>query len=192
MSGEAEKVVSSELEVDERLVWAGRPRTGIRLSGADAFLIPFSLVWCGFSVYWERSVLERGSPGFFALYGVPFVVIGLYLVVGRFVVDAFRRQRTFYGLTPRRAIIVSGLFNREVRSLQLESIGEMSVTERGDHSGTVSLGAATSPGGWGPKMMAPSWPGAEKYLPPSFEMIEDVRKVYEQIREHRRASEAGG
>ena len=192
MSGDAEKTIRTELDADERLVWVGRPRTGIRLYSSDVFLIHFSLLWCGFAVYWEKGVLDRGAPGFFVLYGLPFIAMGLYVVFGRFIIDALRRQRTFYGLTPRRAIIVSGLFTREVRSLQLESIGEISVTERRDHSGTISLGKSTNTNGWGTKMMAPSWPGAAKILPPSFESIENVRNVYAQIRECRRASEAGG
>jgi hypothetical protein len=186
---EAERILSAELGSGERLIWVGRPRTGIRLSGPDVVLIPFSLMWCGFAVFWEQSVLKRGGPGFFALWGIPFVAVGLYLVFGRFIVDAIRRQKTFYGLTPRRAIIVSGLFNREVRSLELHSLGEISLRERPDRSGTVSFGASTSAGGWSAQMMAPSWPGAGRYLPPSFEMIENARTVYEQIRQHQHASD---
>jgi hypothetical protein len=64
MSGDAEKIVSSELSTGEALVWSGHPRTGIRLSGPDLFLIPFSLVWCGFAMFWEKSVLRMGTPDF--------------------------------------------------------------------------------------------------------------------------------
>src|SRR4051812_19863506 len=106
MSSDTDKIVSSELSTGEELVWSGRPRAGIRLSGPDLFLIPFSLVWCGFAVFWEKSVLGMGAPGFFPLFGLVFVVVGLYLVFGRFIADAIRRGKTFYGLTPRRAIIV--------------------------------------------------------------------------------------
>jgi hypothetical protein len=191
MSEETKKVMNSELSADERLVWFGRPRTGIRLTAADVYLIPISLGVCGFAIFWELSVWERG-PQWKVIWGIPFIAFGLYLVFGRFIVDAIRRQRIFYGLTPRRAIIVSGLFNRKVRSLVLDSICEISVTERPDHSGTISLGTPIVANGWSPRMMSPSWPGAAKYLPPSFEMIENAKKVYEQIGEHRRANEAGG
>jgi len=183
MSGDAEKIVSSELSTGEALIWSGRPRTGIRFTGADAFLIPFSLVWCGFAVFWEKSVLTRGGPDFFPLFGLVFVVVGLYIVGGRFIADAIRRGKTFYGLTPRRAIIVSGVFNRQVNSIDLGSLAELSVSERSDRSGTISLGASSRV--WGAGMMGPSWPGAARYLPPAFEMIEDVKAVYEKIREHR-------
>jgi hypothetical protein len=185
MSGDAEQIVSSELTAGEALVWAGRPRTGIRLSGPDLFLIPFSLVWCGFAVFWEKSALGMGAPDFFALFGLMFVVVGLYFVFGRFIADAIRRGKTFYGLTPRRAIIVSGIFNRQVKSVDLISLGEISVSERRDRSGTISLGAPSGMNAWAAGMMGPSWPGSAKYLPPMFEMIEDVKLVYEKIRAQR-------
>jgi hypothetical protein len=185
MDGNAEKSISSELSTGEQLVWSGRPRTGIRLTGADTFLIPFSLVWCGFAVFWEKSVLKMGAAGFFPLFGLMFVVAGLYFVFGRFIADAIRRGKTFYGLTPRRAIIVSRIFNRHVKSIDLASLDEISVSERADHSGTISLGAPSGMNAWAAGMMGPSWPGAAKYLPPAFEMIEGVKAVYEKIREHR-------
>src|SRR5262245_42873595 len=102
MSVDAMQVISTELSAGEKLVWSGRPRTGLRLSGADAFLIPFSLVWCGFAVFWEKNALRIGAPDFFRLFGLMFVVVGLYFVFGRFIADAIRRGKTFYGLTPRR------------------------------------------------------------------------------------------
>jgi hypothetical protein len=185
MSGDAERVVSSELSSGEELVWSGRPRTGIRLSGTDALLIPFSLMWCGFAVFWEKSVRGMGAPAFFPLFGMVFVVIGLYFVFGRFIADAIRRGKTFYGLTPRRAIIVSGLFNRQVKSVDLASLGELSVSERADRSGTISLGAPSGMTAWAAGMMGPSWPGSARYLPPRFEMIEDVKAVYDKIRAQR-------
>jgi hypothetical protein len=185
MSGDAEKIVSSELSAGEELVWSGRPRMGIRLSGTDVFLVPFSLVWCGFAVFWEKSAMGMGAPVFFPLFGLMFVVVGLYFVFGRFIADAIRRGKTFYGLTPRRAIIVSGIFNRHVKSVDLTSLGEISVSERPDRSGTISLGATSGMNAWAAGMIGPSWPGVAKYLPPMFEMIEDVKAVYEKIRAHR-------
>jgi hypothetical protein len=184
MSVDAEKVVSSELSTGEKLVWSGRPRTGIRFSGPDAFLIPFSLIWCGFAVFWEKTAVGIGAPDFFALFGLMFVAVGLYFVFGRFIADAIRRGKTYYGLTPRRAIIVSGVFNRQVKSVDLASLVEITVSERRDRSGTISLGAPAGMNAWAVGMMGPSWPGAGRYLPPMFEMIEDVKVVYEKIRPH--------
>ena len=48
-----------------------------------------------------------------------FVVIGLYMLVGRFAVDIVARRRTHYMLTDQRAVIESGLFTAHRASVNL-------------------------------------------------------------------------
>jgi hypothetical protein len=175
-----------ELSPGERLVWSGQPRGGVRLRASDAVAIPFSIFWCGFAVLWEVIALLASNRGgglialVFPLFGVPFVVIGLYLLVGRFFVDAKARQRTFYGVTTERIVIVSGLFARRTRSLNLRTLGAMSLAERPDGSGTITFGPASPFGHW----FAPGgWPGAAQFASASFEMIERAREVHDLIRQ---------
>jgi hypothetical protein len=181
MGDDAERVILAELGQGEKLLWSGRPRQGMRPAASDAFLVPFSLFWCGFAVFWEKSALAMNTPAFFKLWGLPFIAFGVYLVFGRFIADAVRRSKVFYGLTDRRVIIVSGVFARELKSLDLAALGEISVRERADRSGTISLGTATGPFALAARM-SPSWPGTRQYLPPMLEMIEDAQAVYERIR----------
>src|SRR5262249_56727596 len=108
---------------------AGHPRRGFMLVAADLLAIPMSLLWFGFAIFWERTALAAQGPGFVALWGVPFVAMGLYIVFGRFFVDALRRGKTTYGLTSRRLILVSGIFSRQVKSIELASLGHISLTE---------------------------------------------------------------
>jgi hypothetical protein len=168
-----------ELSAGERLLWAGRPRSGLVLRPGDAFLVPFSLLWGGFACYWEYSVVTGGAPWFFMLWGVPFVLMGLYLIVGRLFVDARMRANTVYGLTGERVIILSGLFARTVKSLNLRTLSDVSLTERADGSGSISFGPGSPYGGWfqpfGP------WPG-RGVLPPTFDLIPRAKEVYEAIR----------
>ena len=37
----------------ERLLWAGRPDTRVLFGRADGYLIPVSIVWCAFIVFWN-------------------------------------------------------------------------------------------------------------------------------------------
>lgn len=180
---EVEQLLARELAPGEKLIWSGRPRQGVMLRASDAFLIPFSVLWCGFAIFWETGVVRDGAPSFLMLSGIPFVLIGLYFVAGRFVADAAERRKTVYGLTNERVIIVAGLFRRTVKSLNLRTLPEMSLTERADGSGTITLGPST-----GFPSAGSSWPGHRQVAPPALEGIEHVRSVHEQLRQAQRTA----
>ena len=127
----------------ERVLWQGRPvpRRAI-FTSADAFLIPFSLMWGGSAVFWESSVLASRAPGFFALWGIPFVIVGLYVIFGRFLV-AYRIARTArYAVTDRRIVIVSGLLRPSVTSLDLRNLPFVQVKASADGIGDIAFAAS--------------------------------------------------
>jgi hypothetical protein len=191
MSNSASSVIQRELSPGEQVLWSGQPRGGIRMRAIDAFVIPFSILWCGFAIFWEVMALTASSkaPGplaiIFPVFGVPFVLIGLYMVFGRFIVEAKARERTFYGVTNERIIIVSGLFSRRTKSLNLRTLTDISLTERADGSGSVSFGPSNPFSQWFP---VASWPGAGQFVIPSFDLIDRAREVYDLLRKTQRAA----
>jgi hypothetical protein len=162
----------------ENIVWMGQPASGIRFRPGDIFLIPFSLLWGGFAIFWEAMALRAGAPLFFALWGIPFVLVGLYMIIGRFVVDAFARTRTRYAVTSRRALILSGLITPHIRSIDLKGTNDIGLSLRGDGSGTISFQSGPMFGSWSG---AGFWPGVSRYTPPAFEMIPEAKSVFDQI-----------
>jgi hypothetical protein len=70
---------------DETLLWTGRPDPAKHFGASDVFLVPFSLLWAGFAIFWLIAALVAGAPVPFALFGLPFVALGLYFIFGRFV-----------------------------------------------------------------------------------------------------------
>jgi Bacterial PH domain len=172
--------IRAELSPGEQVVWSGQPRQGIVIRGSDALAIPFSLLWAGFAVFWLVTAARSNAPLPFVLFGVPFVLVGVYIVFGRFFVEAKQRQNTFYALTPQRVIIASGLFSKKVKSLNLKTIPELSLSERSDGSGTVTFGAQHPMAGLVGGMSA--WPGAEQFMGPCFDLVPNARTVYELIR----------
>ena len=172
-----------ELGVQEKLLWAGQPRQGLLLRPSDTFLIPFSLLWAGFAVFWEATVVRAGAPFLFKLLGVPFVLIGIYIVLGRFFVDARQRRRAFYGVTNQRVMIVSGLFGRSVQSLDLSSLPGLSLDEKASGHGTISFGINQAPYTW---FQGTGWPTGRGRYTPCFDSIADARPVYELIRKAQR------
>jgi len=166
-----------KLSSSENVLWSGRPRQGLMLRGADMMMIPFSLLWGGFAVYWEMSVIAADAPLMFKLWGIPFILMGIHMVIGRFFIEAWQRSRTFYMITNERAIITSGLFQQRVKSIELRTLVEFALTEGRSGEGTISFGV--TPAG---DMFSglTSWPGVESQ--PRFDTVPDARNVYELIR----------
>ena len=50
---EATREIERRLESGERLIWSGAPREGLALRRGDLFMVPFSLVWGAFAIFWE-------------------------------------------------------------------------------------------------------------------------------------------
>jgi hypothetical protein len=123
-------------------------------------------------------VVVAGAPLFFMVWGVPFVLVGLYLIVGRFWVDARQRARTYYGLTDRRVIIVSGIFSRSTRSLNVRILSDVALTKRRNGSGTISFGQVNPMYAW---WGSAGWPGMGRYAAPCLELDGDAEEVYEKI-----------
>jgi hypothetical protein len=134
---------SEQLLSGERVIWTGAPDQGLRLRGADAVMIPFSLMWCGFAIFWETMALTMHTPWFFRLWGVPFALMGLFMAFGRFFADAWLRQRTSYAVTNERVLITrTGPFS-SFTAIRRDQLPEMELTNAANGFGTIRFGRQT-------------------------------------------------
>jgi len=168
------------LNPGERLLWFGRPKQGLLLRGEDAWLIPFSLVWCFFSFPSSLFRLVSGGGGFI-FFDLLFVIAGLYLLIGRFLVDMWLRAHTTYGLTEGQAIIVTSGFSEQIRFVNLKTVGDLKLTMRRGGTGTIELGKPKFSIFYRQASRALPTPGTSHYLPPAFEAIPDARRVHDLI-----------
>jgi len=177
----------------ENLLWAGRPKGGFLLRGSDVFMIPFSIFWCGFAIFWMIGASRAlwASEGettpinyIFPLFGLPFVIVGLYMVFGRFLVDKAQREKTTYGVSNERVIIKSGLFSSTVKSLNLRTLSDITLKERKDGSGMITFGASNPMFSMFEGMNW--WPGTSQYQSPAFDSIPEAKKVYDLIRQQQK------
>ena len=178
--------LNERLLAGERILWSGRPAQGFLLTSRDAALIPMSLLWGGFAVFWETMVVtQQKTPGFFALWGIPFVLIGLYFIVGRFLLDAWIRSGMLYAVTDKRILISrSGPFAK-FTAVSLDRLPDASITENSGGRGTIRFGEPAPL--WGRRNSFASWtPSLDPT--PQFIAIEDARSVFDQVQ---RASRSG-
>lgn len=177
-------MVKPELGSQEQLLWSGQPRHGLVFRANDLLMTPFSLLWGGFAIFWEASVLRSNGPLIMKLWGIPFVLVGLHMIAGRFVVEAWKRKRIFYGVTNERVIILSNFFSRNVYSINLRTLSDVVLSQKSDGSGTIVFGGASKPSRWA---FLKSRNNREADLP-TFEEIQEAEKIYGIIREaHTRA-----
>ncbi|TME22355.1 MAG: PH domain-containing protein [Chloroflexi bacterium] len=158
---------------DERILWTGRPGSRRWFTAADIYLVPFSLFWGGFALFWEGLVLTSGAPWPFALWGIPFIVIGQYLIWGRFLYKRWDRARTTYAVTSRRLVVLKG---GRPQSLFLNQLPVVNQSSGRDASGTLIFGSAPS----GYALWANTGLGwfYQHAAPLTFDDIPDVNIVY--------------
>jgi hypothetical protein len=168
------------LGAGETVRWAGMPKQGLTFRPYDLFLIPFSIMWGGFAIFWEMLVVSTDGPIFMKLWGVPFVLIGLYMLIGRFFYDSYVRKRTRYALTDRSALILGGINGDKLTTIDLAHLQELNL-RGGSPRGTIIFGPDNNHFG----------AFRNRYEPPpapEFFEIEDAAGVFAIIQQKRRAA----
>lgn len=195
---ESSIAIQPELGSGESVLWSGRPKPGVIFHKQDILMIPFSLLWGGFAIFWEFSAAgitgfsrHASPPGFFLLWGVPFVLIGQYLIWGRFIYAAWLSRRTFYAITNRRVVVVQNGLKHQIASAFIDSL--QTIVKDGNSKGIGSLRLTPN---------APLWYGSRQqgfagWTPiavgstPAFLDIDDVDSVYRVLSEQREKLRAG-
>jgi hypothetical protein len=127
----------------ESVVWTAQPLRNIHLTRADRLLVPLSLLWEGFMLY--ALLREIGAEAAFrsSLSMAILLVlnlIGLYLLCGRFLYKWWRKSRTYFAITNRRAITLTDILGRLLDDVLLTNV-PISMTKSGSKgAGTIKFG----------------------------------------------------
>lgn len=127
---ETRAIIQKELSQGERLLWNGKPRTNLRFPPhfiSTLFTLGILMLYMTLYSSYKRSTFKSrldlvDFQSFFAM---------LFLAaLGMIIVDALRRLKTFYGVTNERLIIITTLFRRTVRSINLGSVPKFLLQEQ--------------------------------------------------------------
>ena len=102
---------------------------------------------------------------------IVFALVGFHTMIGRFIADAYARSKMEYALTDRRALIVTNVFSRSVRSVDYRVEPNISLSEHSGGSGTIYFGE--QPKGKNQMLSSSSLSG--------FEFIDNARDVYQRL-----------
>ncbi|EMB15306.1 hypothetical protein [Rhodopirellula europaea] len=139
------ELVREELLPDETILWAETPKPRFFTTGSTA-TFGFAVVWTAFSLFWVASALGFQVPNFdrgvdfFALFGVPFVLIGFAMLATP--IWTYRNAfKTVYLLTDQRAITFIGGFRMTIRSFHPRELRTVYRKQSADGSGDVIFNA---------------------------------------------------
>jgi hypothetical protein len=146
---DAQQRAQSELQPGESLYWTGTAdprRAAFAALPASLFGIPFA----GFALFWingaYRGTQHLAKSGdsfthafsFFPLFGVPFLLIGLGVILAPLWVY-LKGLSTVYAVTNQRVMIITGGSSRSVKSCTPTDIVSVEHRERPDGSGDVLI-----------------------------------------------------
>ncbi len=173
-------VFKDRLAPREQLLWTGSPRQGLVLRDPDGLAIIASLLPGAAACYLGLSWLQSGASLLTTMAGYGLILAAIYAVLGRFVINALRRQGSRYALTDKRIMIFAPLFGQEVSEFELASFTDVRLYSDGHGRGTVAFEAREAANLQGLNLQVGK---AERpRLGPSFEMIENAEGVFDMIR----------
>ena len=50
------------LRPGEQLLWHGKPDPAVWFTPADLYVIPITVLWCGFAIFWDVGPWRAGVP----------------------------------------------------------------------------------------------------------------------------------
>jgi hypothetical protein len=172
----------------EKLLWAARPDVRIFVLLSFAIWI-IAIPWTAFSIFWisvpAAAFYEayagvnigapKGAPSLmmwaFALWGVPFVLIGFGMLLAPFF-KLRKGRRTLYVLTHKRLAVIEGGSRVNIISILPGEISGLSRKEGPDGRGTLTVALGFEKDSDGDRVPKQAL----------FGVIEDVRKVEDMVR----------
>ena len=134
-------VIRSEIPEDEEILWAGQPDQW-EASKRGWPIFGFAIPWTLFALFWMFAAAGFGMPnfsdgtGFFALFGIPFVLIGLFMLASPFLM-ARTAKHTVYVVTHQRALIFTGKDAVEVETYLPGELNSLDRTLRSNGTGSI-------------------------------------------------------
>jgi hypothetical protein len=160
----------------EAFKWVGLARQGIFFRSTDLFIIPFSILWTGMALSSGATTYQsylNGSVGLFrVLFILPFLAMGLYLVILRFFIDSFKRKHAYYAITDQRVLINNQTaFDEKLVAIELANLPALTVSKSRKNLTTIEFGPKIYSGGEGGYIS-----------PPTFEQIRDGESALRFLR----------
>jgi len=137
--------VNIELPSSEHVLWSGSPVRYPVFDRQDAVLVPVSILWFGFAIFWETTAVQMAATVLLRGLGRAVPGLGFYMSIGRLIVRQVMLRSAVYTVTNLRIIMQwNGLANERERSRLPSIISNRPIlAESDDGFGTIRFGSAS-------------------------------------------------
>ena len=183
LSKKVQTLLEQNLKNEEELLWYGQPVQGIISYPIDSYIIPFSVIWGGGSLIWEIVIvyvfiMSSDLMHFFLMLGgFPFVILGLHMIFGRYILDKKQRENIYYGITNRRIIVIQGKKRSNISSFLISRLSNITIIEKQNNRGTILFSKRQPFDSFFARGLMPR----KMFSSERFEMIDNVSDVYNKI-----------
>ena len=100
--------INPYLSANEKVLWIDKPEKRFIIAGAEIFNVLFGIFWFAFAAFWliVTLVSPDASP-VMPFFSIPFFLVGIWLILGKHIVEAIKRKRIIYVITNRRVLIAT-------------------------------------------------------------------------------------
>ncbi len=160
----------SILDPGENIVWQGRPDGAVTLRPRNIMMLVFGLFFAGFALFWMLMAAQSG--GGFWMFGLIHFAVGAGIIYAAVFWGAFKRRRSWYTLTDRRAMIATDLplVGKRLKSWPITASSVLEL-EQGPPD-TVNFAETVK-----------RTRNGSRVVPIGFERIEAAREVYRMMRD---------
>jgi membrane protein YdbS with pleckstrin-like domain len=136
--------ISKVLNADEKVIWEGRPQLLPYILEALPFFF-FGIIWRVFVSFFLIGFIKGHASVYLYLAFSPFALVGLYLILGSFILQALEYRYIWYVITDKRTIVQSGIIGRDFQYADYDKVinaeVKVGVIDKlfGRNSGTISI-----------------------------------------------------
>ena len=149
--------LDAQLAPGERVLWRGKPERNAFVLRTWPLSV-FGLVLIVAAAIYEAVIFTTEAPDSLAVWGAPFALGALYMLVGHFLVTYREWRQTEYVITDSRVLIRHGVLNPTLTVYSLLGLPHTVVEMRGQDVGNIMFKPREGQG-YGP------WPGYQNMWP---------------------------
>lgn len=101
------------LKQNENVIWASKPKKTFIYLPSDLFSVLMGILWLLIAVFWFvfayiglKEGVDKTSITYIVL-SVPFALVGVWLIVGKNILFAYKRKSILYSITNKRVLVIN-------------------------------------------------------------------------------------